>query len=167
MEFSIPFRVLRSTKELMIDPRRKESGGKPLRSSLDVTLLMDHTRPGHDSEAINGIYSAHLSFMVTGYDQWRWTGILLVDTWFEDSAETSDSEPHSDSVLRYEIENSMCGGMRMDPLSRGKDDAKRSRWQPRSYFLRVLEIRLGQVRHEWEEIVYNLVRAVDKYVSKP
>lgn len=106
----------------------------------------------------DGIYSAHMSCILTGYDQWRWTGLFAVDTWFEEECD----DPALDKVMRYE--NDREDGMLFDPLSRGRDEASKSSWHPRLYFIRVMEIRLSQVKREWQKLAYNVEFPIRKSV---
>ncbi|KAK1724437.1 uncharacterized protein BDZ83DRAFT_731188 [Colletotrichum acutatum] len=89
----------------------------------------------------DGIYATTMRCMVTGYDQWRWTGLVLVKTWFDEILD----DPSPDMKTGYE--NDFQDGMISDPLWRRKDDATRTEWSPRPYFIRVLEIRITR-RHE-------------------
>ncbi|KAG7039145.1 hypothetical protein JMJ77_0003432, partial [Colletotrichum scovillei] len=143
MQFSLPFRVWRSNNGLMSDNRQKKPSGEPLRASRNATFLrylgQCEGLPNHT----DGIYATTMSCMVTGYDQWRWTGLVLLETWFDEILD----DPSPDMITRYE--NDFQDGMISDPLCRGKDDATRTEWSPRPYFIRVLEIRIVQIYREW------------------
>ncbi|KAF5484050.1 hypothetical protein CGCF413_v015207 [Colletotrichum fructicola] len=87
----------------------------------------------------------------TGHDNWRWTALALAETWFE---EASSFDPTPDMVTRYEQD--FEDGFLTDPLCRGRYDVAQNGWDPRGYFIRVLEIRLVQVCREWASVVSNL-----------
>ncbi|KAE9571322.1 hypothetical protein CGMCC3_g12527 [Colletotrichum fructicola] len=57
-------------------------------------------------------------------------------------------------VWRYEQD--FEDGFLTDPLCRGRYDVAQNGWDPRGYFIRVLEIRLVQVCREWASVVSNL-----------
>ncbi|KXH56735.1 hypothetical protein CSAL01_03179 [Colletotrichum salicis] len=144
MEFSFPLRIWCSSPVLMRDRREETSSGQRLRSSRDVKFLRQLAPTEKLGGATtDGIYSGHISAMVTGYDQFRWTGLALVEDWFE----TSSDDPGPDSLERYE--NDFEDGVLSDPLARGKVDVAGSSWDPRPYFVHILQVRLTQVHREW------------------
>lgn len=103
-------------------------------------------------DMVDGVYASQISCLATGYDQWRWTGLMLVENWFEEEAD----DPTRDMVGYYE--NAKEDGMSWDPFSRGRDDIERSPLFPRRHFLRAMEVRLNQCKAEWENLCYNLNR---------
>lgn len=154
----MPFRVWRVSDELLHDTRVKSSNGKPLRASQNLSCVMSGT--GETSKSsVHGIYSGHIGCMIVGYDQWRWTAHLAVDTWFE----TSEDVEGKVERYQYDLEN----GMVLDPLTCGKDDATKPIWHPRAYFLRVMALRLSQVKDEWELVLQHLDTGVSRLVSCP
>ncbi|KAI8276816.1 hypothetical protein K4K60_007451 [Colletotrichum sp. SAR11_57] len=112
------------------------------------------TNSAKDSLApkVCGIYSGHVGCLITGYDQWRWTAIMFIDTWF------NTGEGAIDKVERYQFD--LDDGMLLDPLGGGQDDAEKPIWEPRAYFLRVMSLRLGHLADEWELIRSNLEQGV-------
>ncbi|KAK1675423.1 hypothetical protein BDP55DRAFT_632110 [Colletotrichum godetiae] len=166
MEFSFPYCVWRTSKTLMRDHRSKSSDREYLRSSRDVTFLRALAGSQASSDGIDAIYSSHISCIVTGYDQFRWTCLLLCEAWFEVEVV---GLPTPDSIARYEGEQEdvveSLGVVKLsDPLRRGKSDmfdTTATMWLPRPYFLRVLEIRLGQIYKEFQGLFYNF----DKWMT--
>ncbi|KZL83147.1 hypothetical protein CI238_06517 [Colletotrichum incanum] len=161
LEFSFPLRVWRSTKNLVKDARTRNSDGEPLRSSRDMSKIRKLAGIQQDLDMVSGIYGGHISCIVTGYDQWRWTGILVLDTWFEQFFDN----PTPDAVARYQ--NDLDDGMLWDPLSRGRDEAAKTSWFPRSFFIRIMEVRLTQVKHEWEGTIEELEKITKGLTEGP
>ncbi|KAE9571271.1 hypothetical protein CGMCC3_g12526 [Colletotrichum fructicola] len=157
LEFHLPFRVWRITDSLMHDDRLKSSDQEPLRSSRNLTFLVP-TSHGSTNGKVHGVYSGHIGCMIMGYDQSRWTAHFAIDTWFD------ECEDAQDKVMRYQYH--IEEGMEVDPLSCGKDDANMPIWHPRAYFLRIMGIRLEQVRDEWELIRQNLHNGIVSFISK-
>jgi hypothetical protein len=145
LDFHIPYYVLRESKELFKDTRRKFDG-KPLRQSWDLPLLPTSTDRRHS------LYEAKISVAVAGIDCSAWIAYGLVDTYFE-----SD-----ESVDRYHQWKGRQG--RADPLADGQIDANNPIWTPREYFLKVFEIRINQVRKEWRRIIDKVEDEVKQYV---
>ncbi|KAJ0159566.1 hypothetical protein CTA2_9464 [Colletotrichum tanaceti] len=159
MHFSFPYRAWRSTEQLMVDGRINKSSGKAVRSSRDVTFLRRLAKFDEDQVVTDGIYATNVSCMVTGYDQSRWTGLILLETWYEEAGD----DPSPDMVARYE--NDFQDGMLLDPLCRGKNEAVKSIWSPRPYFIRVLEVRIAQVHREWDFLFSNLQDRMNALVT--
>ncbi|KXH42108.1 hypothetical protein CNYM01_05767 [Colletotrichum nymphaeae SA-01] len=123
---------------------------------MDITFMRRFTEMPIDATSFDVIYSSHLSAMVTGSDQHRWTGVAFLESWYED---VFDDEPRPDMVARYD--NDKDDGLISDPLWRGRNDVMRSSWEPRSYFIRILQIRLNQINGEWESLYFH----VDKVIA--
>ncbi|KAK2023704.1 hypothetical protein LX32DRAFT_132344 [Colletotrichum zoysiae] len=151
MQFSFPLCVWRSTTQLMNDNRKSTTTGAALRVSRDVTFLRYLAGSEENSAITDGIYATDISCIVTGHDQSRWTGLVFLETWFDEILD----DPSPDMVTRYE--NDVSDGMLLDPLCRGKDVIK-SEWSPRPYFIRVLAVRLVQVYLEWDSLLYHLTQ---------
>lgn len=93
--------------------------------------------------------------MVTGIDEWFWTGYGFVDTYYHsegsgESAEIFGNDPNQ-----------------MDPLLCGRHELSRAIWDPREYFLRVLLCRMEQVKEEWTNVVSRLLQEIKPHVSGP
>jgi hypothetical protein len=98
-----------------------------------------------------GIYEAQISFVICGPDETRWVAYAFVDTDF--GGEDMGDEPSS------------CDGIGWDPIAtEGKLDANLPIWDPREYFLIIFEIRIAQVRKEWEYLVRTVERSIKRHV---
>ena len=82
-----------------------------------------------------------MSVAVTGIDDWVWTGYGFFDTYFGSK----------ESVDGYHELKGRTG--RPDPVAAGQIPANNPIWAPREYFLKVLEIRINEVRREWHVII--------------
>ncbi|KAK1981825.1 hypothetical protein LZ30DRAFT_70477 [Colletotrichum cereale] len=163
LQFSFPYKAYRSTKTPKSDPRIKESDQEPLRLSTDITFLKDLAGAKFDTSKRDMIYSSHVSLVVTGYDQFRWTGVGVAEAWFEDKR---DEDPSPDTVARYEYDYQDAGCLYiLDPLCRGKGDTLSPIWSPRSYFIHALEVRLEQIYREWEGVLSHFHKSI-KAASK-
>jgi hypothetical protein len=57
------------------------------------------------------------------------------------------------------------GVMRPDPLTLGLSDADKPVQTPREYFLFVFQIRISQVKREWEQVVAKIQQSIRQYVQ--
>lgn len=156
----------------MRDHRVSTPNEDPLRSSEDVTFLRTLAGSQHEAhdDNVDAIYLSHLSCVVTGYDQYRWTGILLCETWFEVK---NPGWPTPDDIERYEDELQDVQAQRgdvilLDPLCRGRNSMFSSTpemWLPRSYFIRIFGIRLQQIYEESEGLFSRMDTKIKAIVS--
>ncbi|WDK22610.1 hypothetical protein CGRA01v4_13900 [Colletotrichum graminicola] len=160
MQFSFPFRVWRSTSQLMNDTRKSKATGATLRHSRDVTFLRHLAGFKENSANTDGIYATNISCIVTGYDQSRWTGLVFLETWFDGALDN----PSPDMVTRYE--NDFSDGMLSDPLCRGKVEADKSKWSPRPYFIHVLAVRIVQVHLEWASLFSHVTQRMTALIRR-
>jgi hypothetical protein len=72
-----------------------------------------------------------------------------------------DNFDKTDSVEYY---HGFTSERRTDPLTKGETDSIGPIQNPRLYFLRVWEVRIGQVASEWDGIIRRLEQIVTKYV---
>jgi hypothetical protein len=54
---------------------------------------------------------------------------------------------------------------RPDPLAAGQIPADRLLWTPREYFFKVFEIRMNEVRKQWQAIIDKVEGDIKQYVS--
>jgi len=146
----IPYYVFKESKGLLTDPR-KGFDGKPLRKSWDLSFL---SRPMSASPSIEGshcLYETQLSITVTGIDHWVWTAYGITDTYFGSK----------ESVEAYDQMKVRTG--RPDPLSAGQRAANNPIWQPREYFFKVFDIRIHEVKSEWNWILEKVDEEIKRY----
>ncbi|KAH6714526.1 hypothetical protein BKA61DRAFT_440468, partial [Leptodontidium sp. MPI-SDFR-AT-0119] len=153
LDFHLPYYVLRESKKSWRDTREK-SNGKPLRQFWELPFLSMPTnnKPVSTDERYC-LYEAMTSVGVTGNDHWTWAAYGFVDTYF-DSRESVDG---------YHEMKERRGG-RADPLADGQINADEPLWDPREYFLKVVEIRTGLALMEWSQIINKMEREVKQYV---
>jgi hypothetical protein len=94
---------------------------------------------------------AHISFVICGSDDHRWVAYGFDDTDFE-------GEDLDDKICP-------CEGFRPDPFSSdGEVDADIPIWNPREYFVMILDNRMAQALTEWESLVRAVERSIKEYV---
>jgi hypothetical protein len=94
---------------------------------------------------------AHISFVICGSDDDRWVAYAFDDTEF-------DGEDLADKI-------SPCEGFHPDPFSSdGEVDANFPIWNPREYFVMILDNRIAQAFKEWEGLVRAVERSIREYV---
>jgi hypothetical protein len=146
--------VLRESKEPLKENREKIDG-TPLRQSWELPSLtrsLSALRYSDNPAKRYFLYEAQTSVAVTGIDDFVWTAYGFVDTYFG-----SD-----ESVDRYQRWTSRKA--RPDPLAAGQIEATLPIPTPREYFLKVLEIRIHQVRREMRHIVEIVENEIKQYV---
>ncbi|KAG4429355.1 hypothetical protein IFR05_015162 [Cadophora sp. M221] len=155
LDFHISYYVLRESKKSWKDTRRK-SNGKPLRQFWELPFLSMPTnnKPASTDERYY-LYEAVTSVGVTGSDHWTWAVYGFVDTYW-DSRESVDGY--------HEMKGRSRG--RADPLANGQINADEPLWDPRKYFLKVVEIRTGLVLMEWSQIINKMEREVQQSRTK-
>ncbi|KAH7403912.1 hypothetical protein BKA64DRAFT_463174 [Cadophora sp. MPI-SDFR-AT-0126] len=150
LEFNIPYYVLRKSKEPCGDIR-KQSNGDPLRTLRELPpvsfLSMTTNSKSTSVNEHHYLYEATTSIVVTGSDHYIWAAYAFVDTYF-DSRESADGY--------HEWKGQRRG--RADPLAAGQINADDPIWDPREYFLKVIEIRTDLISMEWSQII-NMLEA--------
>jgi hypothetical protein len=149
MELHLPFFLLRMSKppESCI-----KVNSKPPRQYTDLSFLKLDTPKSQQQGTgeIWGLHEAQISYVVTGSDDWRWIGYAFVDT-------------ELDGLLTDLSEDDLS----FDRVAAGEIHAKSPLWRPRDHWVKVLDIRIEQVRKEWEYLVFKLEFAVNHYVRVP
>ncbi|KAI8936255.1 hypothetical protein NX059_006677 [Plenodomus lindquistii] len=143
LEFHISYHALRS------GPLRQDSrfvSGKPLREH-GVLPLREET---NDPEELY-YYEAQTSSLCWGYDEWFWTELFLVDTWF-------GSEENHQTYLT----NSTAGNG-FDPPLAGSRTFESPCLDPREYFLLKLDRRLEQAATEYSALIEAFIRRMDEH----
>jgi hypothetical protein len=146
MEFHISYFALRASSPK--DPSRILGHINPPRQWTDLSFLRIQPPKSQDQREY-GMHEAQISVVICGSDNWRWAGYAFIDTSFE-------SEDLGDGIFSYE-------DVHEDPIASNSElHADLPIWDPREYFLTILEIRVTQVRKELEY----LVRAVERSVKQ-
>jgi hypothetical protein len=94
-----------------------------------------------------GIQEAQISFVVTGTDNWRWTAYGFVDT-------------EIDGFLA----DSTFDDLSCDQIAAQALEANFQIWDPRDYWVRVFEIRVGYVGKQWLYLIPKLEHSINEYV---
>jgi len=135
MEFQLPYLALRSACV--------KSDARGVRRRHEMLKWLGAAKPDLY------YHEAHISFLLTGLDEWHWTAYCCVDTFF-------GSEQTVSEYIRYH-DDGPTGGARNDYLPA---------WNPREYFLIVFSRRMTQITREWENIISVLNARLDSYVGK-
>jgi hypothetical protein len=156
LAFHLPYYALRSSPKAREDHRQNRNGF-PLRQCQDVSFL-DWASGGSSGF----LYEAQYSCLIAGTDETRWVAYAFVDNYYDAEGEGKETvmSYHEDSLDED-------GGLLMDPLTFGTRPAHIPIWNPRRYFLVVLDVRLNQASREWQQIVAKIRDSVREYVSSP
>jgi hypothetical protein len=153
LAFHLPYYVWRDSPKAREDHRR-DPNGRPLRQSRNVSFL-NWTSSGQSSF----LYEAQISSLVAGTDETRWIAYAFADNYFDADGEGKET------VASYHEDSLDEGGTLMDPLTWGTCAVDMPIWNPRSYFLMVLRVRLNQVNCEWQKVVTKVKESIREYVS--
>ncbi|EKG16111.1 hypothetical protein MPH_06677 [Macrophomina phaseolina MS6] len=140
LEFHITFFALREGSANS-DPRSVR--GRRLRSTRLLPLSDGRELYFHECQ---------ISLLVTGVDEWVWTGYCFVDSYFgkeedyEDYFKTTPNDPYG-----------------RDPATGGTRWLRYPLWNPREYFLWVLAARVTQATQEWTLLINTFEERMDNY----
>jgi hypothetical protein len=147
LDLHLPFFLLRKSTP------PEESVGKvnekPRRRWIDMSFLKIDSSESQDQKPkeVWGIHEVQTTCVVAGSDDWRWVGYGFVDAEIDGSL-TDLSEVD----LGFDI------------IAAGELKADVPIWWPRDYWLKLFEIRIEQVRKEWEYLIHKLELGVNQYV---
>lgn len=141
----LPFFLVRNTPPQTLGANLN---ARPQRAWIDLSFLDrdNNETPSQHPKKTWGMIEAHISCVVTGTDDWRWTCWGFVD------AELS-------GFLHDLSEDDLA----MDQLAAVPADVPI--WRPRNYWLKVLEFRVNLVMREWEYLIHRVELATIRYVS--
>jgi hypothetical protein len=149
LELHLPFFILGKST-----PPKKTCGTlktKPDRGWKDVSFLkldtLDSSVQSSEPNEVWSLQEAQISIVLTGIDDWRWTGYGFVDA-------------EVDGLLE-DISKEELG---FDQVARGEHEAKFPIWRPLDYWARVAEVRISQTTRHYENIMYKLNFAFEQYV---
>jgi hypothetical protein len=100
------------------------------------------------------MYRAHVSLVLCGLDNTRWSAYSFVDM----SCDKVDSE----------AELVDQGGVKEDPITSSSIypiDANTAVWDPREYFLTALKVWITRIHQEYEYVVEKVGRGIYRYVG--
>jgi hypothetical protein len=141
MEFHIPyFQVKKSPPP---EDSNSELPTKPKRDYKSLSFL------GMDN--IDGILEAQMSFTMCGFDESHWVAYAFDDA-------DPDNGEWEDRDFSYE-------GFIEDPIALWELEANRPIWNPRQYFLLVMQSRITRVLKNWKSIVGPIRQSINSYVS--
>lgn len=147
LEFHIPYFCFRTS------PANPAQGGrtdltKSPRKWTDLSFLRESTKElPQGPKGIHGIFEAHISFVIVGSDYKRWVGYAFQDTeWEDSSSDCEEIESQSDLISDAELQMNL-------PV-----------WNPKEYFLMVLQTRMAQVAEEWMRLIRKVESSVKQKV---
>ncbi|KAI0526287.1 hypothetical protein F5B22DRAFT_585158 [Xylaria bambusicola] len=155
--FHFPYYAWRKGPLYFQDERRMNDG-RSLRRSQRLGFLNETPWGNCEEEAEDCIYEAQISCLVAGLDDSSYIGYGFVDTYH-------NGPESKGSVKEYHETSNTPGHYPMDPLSGGMLRANRPIWSPRLYFLRVLELRIEEVKEEWANSVFMLQKKTRAYIQ--
>jgi hypothetical protein len=124
-------------------------GGKRLRKTEPLPLRYQSV----DQEDLY-FHEAQTSSLSWGADEWFWTELCLVDTYF------GSEEKHKTYFTRCQE------GSGLDPPSGGRFQMIDSPFDPREYFLLKLQFRTEQTVTEYSALVETFNKRMDEYVRR-
>ncbi|KAH8695758.1 hypothetical protein GQ44DRAFT_136561 [Phaeosphaeriaceae sp. PMI808] len=140
--------------------------GKPRVKWTDLSFLDIACRINH-IHGTYGIYQAQISFVICGSDCSRWTGYAFVDTGF--NAYCCGGENHADEEENDgdEEDDHDEEELNEDPVAFdgvGQNvGVTEPMFNPRHYFLNIVDFRMKQVLQEWTNLVRTVENSVDTY----
>lgn len=138
------------------------AGGKLRRTSRNLSFLQ-HTQSKRPGQILLGIHDAHISLGICGSDHTRWVCYAFVDTKFDKAlASKRDDKSENDQEEQDEDETTE------DPIASDSDGhefiADTPVYDPRGYFLRILDLRMRQILKEWTYLAEKVEDSVERYV---
>ncbi|CAO2650561.1 Nn.00g018530.m01.CDS01 [Neocucurbitaria sp. VM-36] len=148
LEFHIPYHAIRHGPIERTQDQRTISS-KRLRKSEPLPLRLDSL----DREDLY-YHQAQTSSLCWGTDEWFWTELFLVDTYF------GSEEGHK----TYFTDCNEGDGL--DPPLGGSGDMTEPRFDPREYFLLKVDRRIKQVATEYSALVETFDKRMEEYARK-
>jgi len=144
MELHFPYYELKEVSSTSSTPRERQ---------IDVAFLnSDSICPQHSSKY--GIYAARFSLLISGRDHVRWTAHAFFDHANAEELYEDDCEHEEDPIA--------------SPLEADQNSvivsANRPIYNPREYYLRVLETRSATIVVQWRAVVSWLEHKTREYV---
>lgn len=134
---------------------------------IDLSFLKIRKRkPTVPTQKEYAIRETQLSIVICGHDRFQWTAYAFDDTMDpdcseqdfndrfpprQDSSEVTPSEGAHDLIAWEDFENVM--------------DPNRPFWDPREYFIRILQSRAAQLSKEWDELAARIVKGIEEDIE--
>ncbi|PVH69933.1 hypothetical protein DL98DRAFT_149862 [Cadophora sp. DSE1049] len=151
LDLHIPYLIL--SKSTRPEQPTGKANIKPQRRWTDLSFLkLDTEVPSAQEQGMGEVWSiqdAHFSCVVTGTDEWRWTGYGFADA-------------ESDGFLTDLSKDDLS----FDQIAAKGIDAKKPICSPRDYWIKVFEIRIELVRKAWDYLIFKLEDAIRRYIDK-
>jgi hypothetical protein len=141
--------------------RRSPTGIKDFRTIKNKTLRKSEELPLRKESSDNEdlyFHEAQTSSLSWGTDEWFWTELFLVDTYF-------GSEPRLSTYLDPSAPGDSPGDGSDPPLGGAGSMKYKPYFDPREYFLRKLDRRIDQVAKEYSALVETFNQRMETYVS--
>ena len=105
-----------------------------------------------------GIYDSRMTLVICGGDDSRWVAYGLDDAYYDDDEADDDGSNEEKDEDDVEDEPDPYLGFRGDPIASKDDqlDSNKPLWNPRLYFLSICNIRMAQIRNEWQNLLREL-----------
>lgn len=128
------------------------------RQCIDVSFL-DIQNANLEGETQCGIYEAQVSLVICGSDEQQWIAYAFLDCYF-------NTEGPLDQEFSYDEiqEDPIAWTCEFDGAFASLVDANNPIWNPREYFLAILENQMARVVKEWKYVVRQLQRSVKQFV---
>lgn len=160
LEFHLPFLMLRESRHSEASIKPGHHAGQHYSSRPGYSLRVGDTMY-HVSEA-------HVSVVVCGWSRTKWCAWVFSQTTPEEQQDSEwDNEPEEpplyedDECLEFEDFITADGnGTRQD-----SSESKSMVWDARTYWLRVVQIRMSVINKEWKCLVYSTQEDVKSFVS--
>ena len=153
LEFHVPFPTLRCTHgATSLDGI--SNGGK---AWLDVGFLgvkCDEDQPNEPCSWT--LHEANVSVVVCGWDHWRWVGWAFSNI---------VSDPTSRDEEAPEVAEDHFATDGSGPEDVRFVDSNDPIWEPREYWLRIVNIRMSMIHKEWKWLVCNVEQCIEAWVS--
>lgn len=156
LEFHLPFLALREESALDMNQDRL-NGNQTGRHGFDVSFLtLQCAEPGsHEGPCKHHIQESQISVVICGWDHHNWVAWGIFNTL---SDPTEEFDPDQEHVMKEDY-------FAADGDDGVLIDADRPLWDPREYWLHIIEIRVRLVLKEWKWLVRNLEAGVTVWVS--
>jgi hypothetical protein len=156
LEFHLPFLALRSTALSSTKPA--VIGSRPTTGTHIDASFLDLNCTQHRSRGCpcrHTIQESQISVVICGWDNHNWVGWGLFDTY---SDPTDEFAPEDERVVEEDY-------FTTDGEDGPVIDANDPIWDPRKYWLRIIDIRVRSVLKEWLWLVRNIEAGVVAWVS--